>query len=789
MRRFFILMISVVPIVSGALAQTGSRVAVAANGWNVSADREQAVLNIAHDGLGALMNDIRLNLREGRSLHLLSKWSVERSGAQQLILKTVQPPSAWVFDLGPNLLKISSTSSIAVITARAPASKDRVVARVMDPQGVPVEWLGTNEVVSSYGGSQTRNGSFLPRQNPEVMYFGLGPVSGSAFHSLFDRKTDTAICFSDQTLLRRQPDQDLLDLTMPVPGNALIRLVPNYYTKTLGVPFYVPFNDTYFGTAPMVWSSWTSYYQRVTENDIVRNADWLADHLKPYGFQYVELDDGYDRGKKGEHYWIENWDLASFPHGPQWLANYIKSKGLRAGLWLVPNAYAGAVQQHPDWYLRDKEGNLIPDYSTPALDSTNPEVLSFLRHLFTTLNGWGFEYYKFDGEHALPAYAPRVDRSRLYDRSADPVVAYRDRLRMIRETIGPTTFVEGCPAGTPLNGIGYFNSYFNGADVYNTWQGMYALFSSINANAFLNHIVVYLMPGEGVELSPPMSVEEAKRNRIPVVVERVSRNDGPTASLGATLAEARTLVTYVALTGVAYPLVSVMPELPAERIRLLKMTLPTMPIVPIDLFSRGSDARYGLRHTQPDYYIHNYPEILDLKVNAKSGVYDVAALTNWRSQRTTGELSFAEKLGLDAGSSWVVFDYWNQKLLGVFKDRMTIEIEPHDTRVLLVYRLLNRPQLIGLSRHITGAYSIRGLSWDAAKNTLRGSSETVPGEPYIVWVYVPDGVAVGRVHAWTSGNRDVAVNQALTGNALMVSFLGQQEGVEWELTFAGKARR
>ena len=40
---------------------------------------------------------------------------------------------------------------------------------------------------------------------------------------------------------------------------------------------------------------------------------------------------------------------------------------------------------------------------------------------------------------------------------------------------------------------------------------------------------------------------------------------------------------------------------------------------------------------------------------------------------------------------------------------MKVEIEPHDTRVLLIHPLLNRPQLIGTSRHITGAYSISGL--------------------------------------------------------------------------------
>ena len=157
----------------------------------------------------------------------------------------------------------------------------------------------------------------------------------------------------------------------------------------------------------------------------------LAEKLKPYGFEYVQLDDGYDRDPKGQHYWIENWNHDRFPHGPEWLAHYIKSKGLRAGIWLVPNAYAGAVKQHPEWYLRDVHGNLILDYSTPALDSSNPEVLEFLKKLFTTLDGWGFDYYKFDGEHAVPLYVPKVDRSRLKDGTTDPLEIYRRRLSLI----------------------------------------------------------------------------------------------------------------------------------------------------------------------------------------------------------------------------------------------------------------------------------------------------------------------------------------------------------------------
>jgi hypothetical protein len=776
---------------TAASAATGDPVSISSGGWIVTADGEQGVLSIAHTRLGTVLKDAQLNLQGEHGLIPLKDWSVEKQGQQRLSVRTSEPRTAWLLELGPNTLKISSTSANAVLTAQVPASPDRVVARILDPQGVPVDWVGTNEVVHSYGGSETRHQSFLPRQNPQVMYFALGQVSSSNLHSLFDRRSDTAINFSDQTLMQRSnQDPDLLEVTIPVPGNTLLRVVPDYYTKTLGVPFYVPFDDTYFPRPPMVWSSWTSYYDEVNENDIVRNADWIAANLKPYGFQYVQLDDGYDRGSKGEHYWIENWDKAKFPHGPQWLANYIKSKGLHAGLWLVPNAYAGAVEQHPDWYLHDKAGKLILDYRTPSLDSTNPTVQNFLKKLFTTLGDWGFEYYKFDGEHALPKYVPGVDKEKLYDKSVDPLVAYRSRLKLIRETMGPKTFVEGCPAGTPLNGLGYFNSYFTGHDVYNSWQGMYALFSSINANAFLNHIVVYVMPGEGMELLPPMTVAEAEKKRDPQVVETARTREDPMVGFGTTLAEAHTVVTYVALAGVAYPMASVMPELPEERVKLLKMTLPTMPILPVDLFSRGTDMQWDkFKQTTPDYYIHNYPEILDLKVNAPSGVYDVVGLTNWRSAKTTREVSFEDKLGLDAGASYIAFDFWGQELLGVFKDRMEVEIEPHDTRVLFIHPLLSRPQLVGTSRHITGAYSILDVAWDAARNRLRGSSEAVPGDAYTLWVYVPEGVTVSQVRAATKGNREVPVRHELSGNSLMVSFQGQQEAVDWEVEFAGNAAK
>ncbi len=752
-------------------------------GWTITANPDRAELTISHDRLGPVLQAVHLESNSQLPPSSSPAWNAQALDDHTLSILTHNPAATWLITLSPDQVRFSTTSAQAAIRAQAPASPQRIVARLVDPAGTPVVWSGTGEVAVAYGGSFTRNPSFLPRRNPDVAYFALGQVSASGLHSLFDRPTDIALDFSqDASLTRNAHDATLLDVSIPVPGNTLLRIIPDYFTKVLGVPFYVPYDDAAYPSAPMVWSSWTSYYEQVKEDDIVQNADWLSKYLRPYGFQFVQLDDGYDRGPHDEHYWITRWNQQKFPHGPKWLADYIRSQGLRPGIWLVPNSQAEFVAQHPDWYLYYKSGKIVLDYNTPALDSSNPAVLDFLSHEFATLKDWGYEYYKLDGEHALPKYIPNVDLTRLYDHTTDPVSVYRHRLSVIRKSIGPDAFVEGDIAGTPLNGIGYINSFFNGDDLYDNWQGMYALFSSINANSFFNHIVAYTMPGEGMALEPQMSLEEGSKKRNPTVLGTLQAREYPLTGFGTSTPEARTVVSFVALTGVVYSLGSVMSELPEERVELLRQTLPTMPIFPIDLFSRGTDMSWDrFKSTTPDTYIHNYPEVLDLKVNSAAGNYDVVALTNWRSWPATRNLSLHAQLGLPENSQYVVFDFWNAKLLGVFQGTLAVDVPPHDTRVLAVHPVAGNPQLVGISRHITGAYSVLGLHWDASSNTLSGSSQTVPGHPYLLYIYVPDNFKISA--AAIEDHPNLTPTFAQQGQLLTVTLPAQPDPLRWKLTF------
>jgi hypothetical protein len=218
---------------------------------------------------------------------------------------------------------------------------------------------------------------------------------------------------------------------------------------------------------------------------------------------------------------------------------------------------------------------------------------------------------------------------------------------------------------------------------------------------------------------------------------------------------------------------------------MLQKSLPTLPIIPIDLFSRGTQSSWDkFKQVQPDYYIHHYPEIIDLKVNTPAGSYDVVGVTNWHSTEADKTVSFADKLGLDGKSKYVVFDFWNQKLLGTFTDHVDVPIPAHDTRVLLIHPVMERPQLIGLSRHISGSYSLLSQNWDPSRKILRGVSASVPGVPYSLWFHISEGSKPIDVKAFAGDKSAVSIEMKTDGRLLQATFRGQKTNVAWEVHFA-----
>jgi hypothetical protein len=171
MARHHRLALIMATILSAVPVLAAEPVVIAKFGWTISADESLGQITVSHDSLGIVLRNAQLNLHSGNTLTPTRVWTVGKTPENQLSVKTRDPRMLWTFDLRPDELRISSTSADAMLTGKAPASAQRIVARLLDRQGIPVDWVGTGEVAVTYGGSYTHNPSFLPRRNPDCAYF------------------------------------------------------------------------------------------------------------------------------------------------------------------------------------------------------------------------------------------------------------------------------------------------------------------------------------------------------------------------------------------------------------------------------------------------------------------------------------------------------------------------------------------------------------------------------------------------------------------------------------------
>ena len=142
-------------------------------------------------------------------------------------------------------------------------------------------------------------------------------------------------------------------------------------------------------TAPMGWNSWDCYGAAVTEDIVRRNAEFMAEHLKEYGWEYIVVDiqwyepyaatneyhpfadvvmDEYGRLLPAVNRFPSAANGAGF--GP--LAEYVHSLGLKFGIHIMRGIPRQAVHQNTKIMNSDRHAreiaktNSICAWNTPG---------------------------------------------------------------------------------------------------------------------------------------------------------------------------------------------------------------------------------------------------------------------------------------------------------------------------------------------------------------------------------------------------------------------------------------
>jgi alpha-galactosidase len=103
------------------------------------------------------------------------------------------------------------------------------------------------------------------------------------------------------------------------------------------------------------------------------------------------------------------------------------------------NPDSDLARAHPDWLVGEAGANWHQDLY--GLDLTHPAAREHLWTALRALRDAGFDYVKLDFLYAGAVPGSRHDGS-------DPVEAYRSGLRLVRDAVGPETYLLGC--GAPI---------------------------------------------------------------------------------------------------------------------------------------------------------------------------------------------------------------------------------------------------------------------------------------------------------------------------------------------------
>ncbi len=236
-------------------------------------------------------------------------------------------------------------------------------------------------------------------------------------------------------------------------------------------------------TPPMGWNSWDCFGPTVTEDEVKANADYMARHLKPFGWKYIVVDirwyvsndkaHGYN--EKDPQYNIDQYGrfipaVNRFPSsaggkGFKPLADYLHKQGLLFGIHIMRGIPVYAVKQGlpvkgtkvtaKDLYTEKDQCKWLKDMYTIVPGKEGAQ--EYYNSIFELYASWGLDFVKVD-DLSSPIY-------------------FEQEIEMIRKAIdrtGRKIVLSTSPGETPVSHAAHVQQHANMwrtvGDFWDNWE-------------------------------------------------------------------------------------------------------------------------------------------------------------------------------------------------------------------------------------------------------------------------------------------------------------------------------
>jgi alpha-galactosidase len=468
--------------------------------------------------------------------------------------------------------------------------------------------------------------------------------------------------------LRHAPASDQIELSLPLPpgkqmsSEKLAFSVSQDYHAQLenyGEAIRLLHKARIPNVAPWGWWSWTAYYFGLSQGTALSNARWLSQNLKPLGFDYFHIDDGYSYSD-GE-YTTANASL--FPDGMRHIGHEICNLGLTFAIWTAPfrvSQRAWVHEHHPEWLVHNADGKPIqigfvessrdPLY---VLDATHPGAQEYLRSTYKTLTReWGVRYIKLDfmDDTAIEGFRYQPDVTALE--------AQRIGLQVIRDAVGNDVLLDK-DGSAMLNTVGLTETGRTSADTGHSFEDEKQDATGIAARYYMNNNFYVADP-----------------DAFMVAQHFVTDQTWPQSKTPLTLDEAEVSITLAAIAGGMFEIGDDLPTLGAEPDRmnlvrnrdLLDMVRLRSAAKPLDLMTYSADDE------QPSVFLVG-----------EDKRQSMLAVFNWTEHERSHDLKL-EELRLTSKNSFAASDIFHPDRQVALSDG-TLRIDkqaPHSVRLIKI---------------------------------------------------------------------------------------------------------